>query len=84
MYGKIAGLGPVVKGESKKTGKPYHGQTIYLTYDKRGIEGQAAKEQFVSFIDMPNPPAFKLNQDVFLDFDDSGYLLEVEVIVPEK
>ena len=85
MYGKITGMGAVVKGDkSKKTGNPYHGQTIYLTYSKRGVEGLAVKEQFVSFLGMPKPPIFKLHEEVFLDFDDSGFLLEVEVITPGK
>ena len=83
MYGKIVGLGSVIEGVSKKTSKAYKGQNIHFTYKKRGVDGMAVKEQFVSFLDMDKSPAFKVGQEVFLDYDDSGYLLDIEV-APEK
>ena len=83
MYGKIVGLGAVIEGVSKKTGKAYRGQTVFLNYKKRGVDGMAVKDQFVSFLDMDKVPAFKVGQEIYLDYDDSGYLLDVE-IAPEK
>lgn len=84
MYAKIIGLGPAVQGVSQKSGKPYNGRKLYLAYDRAGVEGQAVKEQFVSFLDMDRPPIFKIGSDVFLDYDDQGFLLSFEMITPEK
>lgn len=84
MYGKVVGLGPVIRGTSKKTGKPFLGQTLHLTFKKRGVEGTAVKTQYVDFQNMDSPPAIKLGDEVFLDYDDSGYLLEFDMVSPEK
>lgn len=84
MYGKIVGMGQVIEGTSKKTGKPYHGQTIHMLCEKRGVEGHAAKEQFVNFLDMEKPPVFKIGDNVFMDFDDKGFMLTLEIIPPGK
>lgn len=84
MYGKIVGKGPPVEGISKKNGKPYHGQTLYLLCEKRGVEGHAAMEQFVNFIGLDKPPTFKLGDDVFMDFDEKGFMNALEVVAPEK
>lgn len=83
MYAKIVGIGPEREGKNKN-GRDFHGQVINLTYQKRGVDGLAVKEQYVSFLDMEKPPKFALNQEVFLDFDDSGYLLEIEIVPPAK
>lgn len=84
MYGKIVGMGQVIEGTSKKTGKTYHGQTIHMLCEKRGVKGHAAKEQFVNFLDMEKPPVFKIGDNVFMDFDDKGFMLTLEIIPPEK
>ncbi|WP_304433543.1 hypothetical protein [Acutalibacter muris] len=84
MYAKIVGYSQVIEGVSKKTGKPFRGQTLQMMYERRGIEGHAVKEQFISFLDMETPPVFKVGQDVFMDFDDKGFLLSLEVVPPEK
>lgn len=84
MYAKIVGAGPVVKGTSKKTGNSYHGQTLHMIHTKKGVSGHAVKEQFVSFQDMETTPTFKVGDDVFLDFDDHGFLLEIEVVTSAK
>ncbi len=84
MYGKVVGVGQVIEGTSKRTGKPYHGQTIHMLCEKRDVEGHAAREQFVNFLDVDKPPLFKLGDTVFMDFDEKGYLLSLEVVPPEK
>lgn len=84
MIAKIIGKGPVRQGKSKKTDRDYHGQILELTYPKRGIEGLAVKEQFISFVDLGKVPVFNLGQEIFLDYDDSGFLLEFEIVDSSK
>lgn len=84
MYGKIVGMEQVIEGTSKKNGKPYHGQKVYLLCEKRGVEGHATMDQYVNFLDMEKPPVFKIGDDVFMDFDDEGYMLSLEIIPPGK
>lgn len=84
MMAKIIGKGPVLQGKSKKTGRDYHGQMLELTYPKRGIEGLAVKEQFISFVDLEKVPVFKLGQEIFLDYDDAGFLLDFEIADSSK
>lgn len=85
MYGKIIGLGPVLKGDkSKRTGKPFHGQSVYLTYKRREVDGLVAKDQYLDMLGVEKPPVLKVGQDIFLDFDDKGFLLDIEVVAPEK
>lgn len=84
MYTKIVGVGPEIEGTSKKTGNLYHGQSLYMTHTKRDVSGYAVKEQFVSFMDMAKPPVFKVGDEVFMDFDDRGYLLSIEIVPPAK
>lgn len=84
MMAKIIGMGPVIQGKSKRTGRDYYGQMLELTYNKRGVQGIAVKEQFISFFDLEEIPSFNLNQEIFLDYDDSGFLLEFEIMGSQK
>jgi hypothetical protein len=82
MKALVVGAGEVLQGDkSKKSGKPYHFQMVHLQFKKVGVDGLAVKEQFVSYLDFPNlNPPIKVNDNLLLDYDDSGNLLEVEVI----
>ncbi len=84
MYAKIIGLGSVTQGTSQKTGNPYYGQRLHLAYNRAGVEGQVVKEQYVSFLDMDKPPVFKVGSEVFLGYDDKGYVLSCEIVTAEK
>ena len=55
-----------------------------MAYNRAGVEGQAVKEQYVSFLDMDKPPVFKVGSEVFLDYDDKGYVLSCEIVTAEK
>lgn len=81
MKATIMGKGPVIKGDSKKTNKPYHGQTLYLSLQKPGVEGSAAQEQYISFLELKEPyPVYKVGDHVLLDYDNNGFLLGIEII----
>lgn len=84
MVAKIAGMGDIIQGVSKKTGREYHGQSVYLTYPKPGVAGVAVMEQFLSFMELPQIPKLKVNDEIYLDFDASGRLLGFEAATPEK
>lgn len=84
MLAKIVGLGDVISGVSKKTGREYCGQSAHLTFPKPGVNGVAVMEQFLSFMELPQPPKLKVNDEVYLDYDSSGRLLGFEVATPEK
>jgi len=80
MVAKIVGMGDVIQGTSKKSGREYFGQSLSLTYEKPGMNGVAVLEQFVSFLGMDKPPVYKLGQELYLDFDSQGRLLGVEPV----
>ncbi len=80
MVAKIVGMGDVIQGTSKKNGREYFGQSLSLTYEKPNVTGVAVLEQFVSFLEMDKQPAFKLGQEVVLDFDPQGHLMSVEPV----
>lgn len=82
MRAVIIGKGEVIKGDSKKTGKPYHGQTLYFTYSQKGVEGSATMEQFVDYQGVTDIPIYGIGDIVNLDFDRRGYLNGMEVIIP--
>lgn len=80
MVAKLIGKDKMLQGAaSKKSGKPYHCQTMYFTHTKVGVEGQAVRQQFISFLDFPNALSFNVGDAVTLDFDGEGNLLGVEV-----
>jgi hypothetical protein len=83
MKATVMGVSEVFRGESsKRTGKPYHGQQIHLSYGKRGIEGQAVMTQYVDYVGMVNIPTYKPGDTVSLDFDANGRLLDIEPVTP--
>lgn len=78
MVAKVIGMGDVIQGTSKKTGREYLGQTLCMTYEKPNVTGLAVMEQFISFLGMEKQPVYKLGQELYLDFDSQGRLLGVE------
>jgi len=84
MVAKIVGLGDVISGISKKTARDYHGQSVHLVYSKPGVTGEAVMEQYLSFMELAQPPKLKVNDEIYLDFDSNGRLLSFEVVAPEK
>lgn len=81
MVAKLIGKDKVLQGEaSKKTGRPYHCQTMYFTHSKVGVEGHAVRQQFISFLDFPNALTFAVGDTVSLDFDGEGNLLGVDLV----
>ena len=82
MLATIIGMGDIIQGTSKKTGKPYFGQSLNLSFTKPGITGVAVMEQFVSFLELDQPPKFKVKDTIYLDFDSNGRLLGFELDTP--
>lgn len=82
MLATIIGMGDIIQGTSKKTGKLYFGQSLNLSFTKPGITGVAVMEQFVSFLELDQPPKFKVNDTIYLDFDSNGRLLGFELDTP--
>lgn len=81
MVAKLIGKDKMLQGDAgKKSGKPYHCQTMYFTHSKVGVEGQAVRQQFISFLDFPNALSLNVGDSVTLDFDGDGNLLGVDVI----
>lgn len=84
MRAKIVGLGEVIQGTSKKTGREYFGQSAHLTLQKPGVTGVAVMEQFLSYLELDQPPKLAVGADLLLDFDQTGRLLAFAVAPPEK
>lgn len=83
MKAVIMGVSEIFRGEqSKRTGKPYHGQQVHVAYSKRGIEGQAVLTQYVDYVGLDVIPSYKPGDTVSLDFDDNGRLLDIEPVTP--
>jgi hypothetical protein len=81
MVAKLIGKDKMLQGDSsKKSGKPYHCQTMYFTHSKVGVEGQAVRQQFISFLDFPNALSFSVGDTITLDFDGEGTLLGVDLV----
>lgn len=80
MTVEIAGVGPIVQGKSKKTGRDYYGQSISFIHARKGIQGSDVSKQFISFQELEEIPNFKPGQQVFLDYDNNGYLLDFQIL----
>ncbi len=81
MIAKLIGKDKILQGEaSKKTGRPYHCQTMYFTHSKIGVDGQAVRQQFISFLDFPSALSLSVGDTVSLDFDGDGNLLGVDLV----
>ena len=81
MVAKLIGKDKMLQGTaSKKSGKPFHCQTMYFTHNKVGVDGQAVRQQFISFLDFPNALTFAVGDTISLDFDGEGNLLGVDLV----
>lgn len=83
MKATVMGVSEIYRGDaSKKTGRPYHGQQLHLSYPKRGVEGQAVMTQYVDYTAMTGDlPTFRVGDNVSVDFDSNGRLLEISPVV---
>lgn len=81
----IVGMDTRRTGESsKKTGKPYDGQTVYYTCTAVGVTGVKTGSIYASYIgDMPWPDV-GMGDTVLLDFDEGGKLTSVDLVKQAK
>lgn len=81
MKAQVIGIGTRNRGAaSKSTGKPYDGQTIYVTTKAHDVVGQKAEEVYFNYLSNLAYPEVSVGDLLDLGYNSKGFLVEVEVV----